>query len=116
MTRFLTLEAAKAECASSTAIWTRSAQVIPMHMPSSCASGTSRRSAAPMPRGSLLVSIESSIALCLPVEVRAAHVAGPVLAGAAVVAGPRSGGKVPVGLQHRPQVLAPGDGLMWLMW
>lgn len=102
LARFLTLGVTRAECASSTAIRTRSAQVIPMHMPSSWASSAPSRSAAPMSRGFLSVSIESSVALRLPAEIRAAHAAG------LVVAGPRPGGQALAGLQYRLKVPVPG--------
>ena len=63
----------------------------------------------PMSRSLRFVSTESSMLRLLPVEVGAAHVAGLVLARAAVV-GMRPVGSVLVGLQYRLQVPVPGDG------
>lgn len=63
---FLTFEAANNECASSTAICTRSAQVIPMHIPSSWIPRAAGRSEAPMSRSLCLVAKERSCYIASP--------------------------------------------------
>lgn len=109
LVRLRTLGVTNAERASSTAICTRSAQVTPMHMPSSWASRASSRSDAPMSRSLRFASTERSIALRLPAGVGAAHVAGLVLARAAVVR-ERSGDQALAGLEGGPEVPVPGRG------
>lgn len=66
LVRFRALGATKAERASPTAVCARSAQVMPMRMPSSRASRAPGRSAAPMSRSLRFVSTERPIALRPP--------------------------------------------------
>lgn len=109
LVRLRALGATKAERASPTAVCARSAQAMPMHMPSSRASRAPGRSAAPMSRGLRLVSTERPIALRLPAEVGAAHVAGLVLAGPAAVRA-RSGDQALAGLEDGLEAPVPGRG------